>query len=335
MISINWRNQIMPKKIEAEKDSLTNFYGKFHAEPFERGFGTTVGNSLRRILLSSIHGAAVTSIKIDGILHEFSTIHGVKEDVTEVILNIKSLRLKLATEEPQTIRIKATGPGEVKAKDIICPGGVEIMNPDQHIATLEKNSKLNMEMMVKIGKGYVSAERNKEEKQAIGEIAVDSIFSPIKKVNYSVTNARVGQMTDYDRLTIEIWTDGIVNPQDTLAFAAKILKEHMTIFINFEEDKEDSLGREEKPDATQLETNLLKSVEDLDLSVRSANCLKNANINHIVDLVQKTEVEMLETKNFGKKSLNEIKEILIKMGLSFGMKLDPAMVERSRDLERK
>jgi DNA-directed RNA polymerase subunit alpha len=318
MISINWRNQIMPKKIEAEKDSLTNFYGKFHAEPFERGFGTTVGNSLRRILLSSIHGAAVTSIKIDGILHEFSTIHGVKEDVTE-----------------QTIRIKATGPGEVKAKDIICPGGVEIMNPDQHIATLEKNSKLNMEMMVKIGKGYVSAERNKEEKQAIGEIAVDSIFSPIKKVNYSVTNARVGQMTDYDRLTIEIWTDGIVNPQDTLAFAAKILKEHMTIFINFEEDKEDSLGREEKPDATQLETNLLKSVEDLDLSVRSANCLKNANINHIVDLVQKTEVEMLETKNFGKKSLNEIKEILIKMGLSFGMKLDPAMVERSRDLERK
>jgi DNA-directed RNA polymerase subunit alpha len=321
MAQKSWKDLIRPKRLEAEKETLTPFYGKFAAEPLERGFGITVGNSLRRILLSSLQGAAITSVKIDGVLHEFSTIPGVKEDATEILLNLKEVRLKLHTEGAKTIRIKADGPKEVKAGDIITGEAVEILNPDHHIATLSRDAKLSMEMLIKTGRGYVPAERNKEENQAIGAMAIDSIFSPIKKVNYTVTNARVGQITDYDKLTLEVWTDGSIAPEEAVAHAAKILKEQLAIFITFEEEEE-AEGTKEPEDNPELNENLFRSVDELELSVRSANCLKHANIKYIGDLVQKTEAEILATKNFGRKSLNEIKEILTDMGLSLGMKID-------------
>ncbi len=321
MVQKSWKDLIRPKRLEAEKETLTPFYGKFAAEPLERGFGITVGNSLRRILLSSLQGAAITSVKIDGVLHEFSTIPGVKEDATEILLNLKEVRLKLHTEGAKTIRIKADGPKEVKAGDIITGEAVEILNPDHHIATLSRDAKLSMEMLIKTGRGYVPAERNKEENQAIGAMAIDSIFSPIKKVNYTVTNARVGQITDYDKLTLEVWTDGSIAPEEAVAHAAKILKEQLAIFITFEEEEE-AEGTKEPEDNQLLNENLFRSVDELELSVRSANCLKHANIKYIGDLVQKTEAEILATKNFGRKSLNEIKEILTDMGLSLGMKID-------------
>jgi DNA-directed RNA polymerase subunit alpha len=306
-----------------EKETLTPFYGKFIAEPLERGFGITIGNSLRRILLSSLQGAAITSVKIEGVLHEFSTIPGVREDVTEIILNLKEVRLKLHTEGPKLIRVKAEGPKELKAGDIITGDAVEILNPDHHLATLSKDAKLSMEMMVKMGRGYVPAERNKDESQPIGTIPIDAIFSPIKKVNYTVTNARVGQITDYDRLTLEVWTDGSIDPEEAVAQAAKILKDQLSIFITFEEEEEEETSQtEEQQETEKFNENLLRSVDELELSVRSANCLKNANIKLIGDLVQKTEAEILATKNFGRKSLNEIKEILASMGLSLGMKLE-------------
>jgi len=323
MVQKSWKDLIRPKRLEAEKETLTQFYGKFTAEPFERGFGITIGNSLRRILLSSLQGAALTSVKIDGVLHEFSTIPGVKEDVTEVILNLKEVRLKLHTEGPKTIRIKAEGPKEIKAGDIITGDAVEILNPDQHIATLSRDAKLSMEMVVKMGRGYVPAERNRDENQPIGTIPMDAIFSPIKKVNYTVTNARVGQITDYDKLTLEVWTDGSLNPEEAIAHAAKILKDQLSIFITFEEGEEEETTVEEQArEGEKLNENLFRSVDELELSVRSANCLKHADIRLIGDLVQKTEAEILATKNFGRKSLNEIKEILAEMGLSLGMKLD-------------
>jgi DNA-directed RNA polymerase subunit alpha len=308
--------------LEVEKETLTPTYGRFTAEPFERGFGITIGNSLRRILLSSLQGGAITSMKIDGVLHEFSTIPGTKEDVTEIILNLKEVRLKLHTEGPKTIRVKAEGPKVVKAGDILTGDAVEILNPDHYIATLSRDGKLSMEMVVKMGRGYVSAERNKEEDQPIGTIPMDAIFSPIKKVNYTVTNARVGQITDYDKLILEVWTDGSLNPEEAVAHAAKILKDQLSIFITFEEEEEEVSYPEDEEEKEAFNENLLRSVDELELSVRSANCLKHANIKLIGDLVQRTEAEILATKNFGRKSLNEIKEILTEMGLSLGMKLD-------------
>jgi DNA-directed RNA polymerase subunit alpha len=310
----------IPKKLEVEKESLTKTYGKFYAEPFERGFGMTIGNSLRRILLSSIAGAAVTSVKIEGVLHEFSTLSGVKEDVTDVILNLKNLRLKLHVDKPKLIHIKKKGPGEVKGGDIIHDADVEILSPDLHIATLDKGATLDAEMTVRVGRGYVPADRNKEEGSPIGVIPIDAIFSPVRRVNFTVENARVGRVTDYDKLVMEIWTDGSVKPDDVLGFSAKILKDHLSIFINFEEIEEpmESKGG----DSQESNKNLLRSVHELELSVRAANCLKNANIRTIADLVQRSEAEMLKTKNFGRKSLNEIKEILQEMGLSLGMKVE-------------
>jgi DNA-directed RNA polymerase subunit alpha len=319
----SWKDLIRPKRLEVEKETLTPFYGKFTAEPLERGLGITIGNSLRRILLSSLQGAAITSVKIDGVLHEFSTIPGTKEDMTEIILNLKEVRLKLHTEGPKTIRVKAEGPKVLKAGDIITGDAVEILNPDHYIATLSRDGKLAMEMVVKVGRSYVPAERNKEESQPIGTIPMDAIFSPIKKVNYTVTNARVGQITDYDKLTLEAWTDGSLNPEEAVAHAAKILKDQLSIFITFEEEEEVEMSYSEDVEEKEgVNENLLRSVDELELSVRSANCLKHANIKLIGDLVQKTEAEILATKNFGRKSLNEIKDILTEMGLSLGMKLD-------------
>jgi len=319
----SWKDLIRPKLLEVEKETLTPFYGKFSAEPFERGFGITIGNSLRRILLSSLQGAAITSVKIDGVLHEFSTIPGIKEDVTEIILNLKEVRLKLHTEGPKTIRVKAEGSKVLKAGDIITGDAVEVLNTDHYLATLSRDGKLSLEMVVKVGRGYVPAERNKEENQPIGTIPMDAIFSPIKKVNYAVTNARVGQITDYDKLTLEVWTDGSLNPEEAIAHAAKILKDQLSIFITFEEEEEEEISHSEEEEQKEaFNENLLRSVDELELSVRSANCLKYANIKLIGDLVQKTEAEILDTKNFGRKSLNEIKEILAEMGLNLGMKLD-------------
>ncbi len=322
MYQKNWKDLIRPKRLEVEKESSTPFYGKFTAEPLERGFGITIGNSLRRILLSSLQGAAITSVKFDGVLHEFSAVPGVKEDVTEIILNLKEIRLKMHTEGPKTIRVKAEGSREVKAGDILTGDAVEILNPEHHIATLSKDGKLSMEMAVKTGRGYVPAERNKEESQPIGTLAIDAIFSPVKKVNYTVTNARVGQRTDYDKLILEVWTDGSVTPEEAMAYSAKILKDQLSIFITFDEQEAAEETSAEPAETEKLNENLFRSVDELELSVRSANCLKHANIKLIGDLVQKTEAEILATKNFGRKSLNEIKEILSEMGLGLGMKLE-------------
>ncbi|HEY1371629.1 MAG TPA: DNA-directed RNA polymerase subunit alpha [Candidatus Binatia bacterium] len=316
----HWTDLIKPKQLESEEKSLIATYGKFYAEPFERGFGATIGNSLRRTLLSSLMGAAIISVRIKGILHEFSTIPGITEDVTDIILNLKEIRLRLMDSEQQTIRIDAKGPKSVQARDIIAGPGVEILNPDQHIATLARDAKLEMEMVVKLGRGYVPAERNKEEGVPVDTISMDAIFSPIRKVNFTVTNARVGQRTDYDRLVFEVWTDGGIKPDDAVAYAAKILQDQLQIFINFTEEPQPS-RRDESP-TTPLNENLYRSVDELEFSVRSQNCLQNADIKYIGELVQKTEQEMLKTKNFGQKSLNEIKEILRGMGLELGMKLD-------------
>ncbi len=317
----NWRELIKPKKVEVESDENDRFYGEFSCEPLERGFGITLGNALRRVLLSSLQGAAIVSVKIEGVLHEFSTIPGVVEDVSDIILNLKEVRLKMFDDQPRTIRIEKSGHGLVKAGDIITDGHVEVLNPNRHIATLSKDADLKMEMVVKMGKGYVPAERNQNEAQVIGVLPIDAIFSPIRKVNNVVTNARVAQRTDYDKLTLEVWTDGSIMPRDAVAYAAKILKEQLSIFINFEEEDEPLEEEREKPEQ-RLNENLFRSVDELELSVRSSNCLKNANIHLIGELVQKSEAEMLKTKNFGRKSLNEIKEILTEMGLGLGLKVD-------------
>ncbi|HEY6084609.1 MAG TPA: DNA-directed RNA polymerase subunit alpha, partial [Nitrospira sp.] len=309
-------------RVEPEKDTLTPVYGKFTAEAFERGFGTTIGNSLRRVLLSSLTGAGVTTVRIEGVLHEFSTIPGVTEDVTGIILNVKSLRFKLHTDKAKTIRLRKKGPGEAKASDIIHDADISILNPELHVATLDKEATLDMEMVVKPGRGYVPAERNKEEGLPIGVLAVDSIYSPVKRVNFQVENARVGRITDYDKLTLEIWTDGSLSPRDALSEAASIFREHLDIFIHPESTGEAKSDQRKDDEQSAMNKNLFRSVNELELSVRAANCLKNANIKTIADLVQKSEMEMLKTKNFGKKSLNEIKEILTEMGLGLGMKLD-------------
>ncbi len=319
--SRNWRELIKPKRVEIDQENNTNTYGKFVCEPLERGFGITIGNSLRRILLSSLQGAAIVSVKFDGVVHEFSSMPGVLEDVTDIILNLKEIKLKNLDVEEAVIRINREGEGVVTAGDIETEGLVEILEPDQHIATLSKEGKLDMEMLVKMGKGYVPAERIQDESSPIGVIAIDAAFSCVQKVNYVVTNSRVGQVTDYDKLTLEIWTDGSVFPEDAVAYAAKILKEQMNPFINFEEEVE-PVEEEEVSRVEDVNENLFRPVSDLELSVRSANCLQNAKINLIGELVQKSDAEMLKTKNFGRKSLNEIKAILTDMGLSLGMKLD-------------
>ena len=332
----NWQSLIKPKRVVSQDETLNDFYGKFVAEPLERGFGATIGNALRRILLSSIQGAAITSVRIKGVLHEFSTVPGVREDVTDIILNLKEVRLKLFSESAETIRVKAKDIGVLKAGDIITSNNVAILNPDQHIATLSKDADLDMEMVVRHGKGYIPAERNKDDLQPVGTIPIDAIFSPIRKVNYTVTHARVGQVTDYDSLTLEVWTDGSVRPDDAIAYAARILQDQLTIFINFEEEPI-VMGPEQVEEKPRFNENLYRSIEELELSVRSSNCLKNASIKYIWELVQKTEAEMLKTKNFGRKSLNEIKEILTDMGLSLGMKLEqfPPLQDREREEEKK
>ena len=326
----NWRELIKPKSIVIEEDTHTPFYGKFVCEPLERGYGITIGNALRRILLSSLQGAAIVSVKFEDVVHEFSTIPGVREDVTDIILNLKQVKLRLKDAEEAVIRLSKKGECTVTAGDIKTDGMVEILNPGQLVATLNKEGKLGMEMVVRMGKGYVSAETLKTTDQSIGEIPIDAIFSPIQKVNYVVTNARVGQITDYDRLTLEVWTDGSVTPEDAVAYSAKILKEQMAPFINFEEEPEPTEMVQEHEEE-KLNQNLFRPVSELELSVRSANCLKNANITYIGELVQKTEAEMLKTKNFGRKSLNEIKSILEEMGLSLGMKLDNFQVPKKQD----
>jgi len=318
-IARNWRDLIRPKKLEAEGESLSASYGKFTCEPLERGYGITLGNSLRRVLLSSLQGSAVTSVRIEGALHEFTTIPGVVQDVTDIILNVKALRLRMDDATPRTLVIDKQGEGEVRAGDIQAPTGIAVLDPDQPIATLSKGGSLKMEMTVEMGRGYATADQNKHEGMPIGVIPIDSLFSPIQKVNYRVTNARVGQRTDYDRLVLEVWTDGSVRPDDAVAFAAKILKEQLSIFINREEIEVE--GPVEQTEEDKLNEYLWRSVDELELSVRSANCLQNANIHYIGDLVQKTEAEMLKTKNFGRKSLKEIKEILAQMGLALGMKI--------------
>jgi DNA-directed RNA polymerase subunit alpha len=328
----NWTPLIKPKGLEVEEETLTSTHGRFHVEPLERGFGITIGNSLRRILLSSVQGAAITAVRIKGVLHEFSTVPGVREDVTDIILNIKEILVKMHTDGPESVRLKATKAGVVKAGDIQPNPNVEIMSPDHPIATLSEDGDLEIELVVKQGKGYVPAERNREEGQAIGTIPIDALFSPIRKVNYAITHARVGQITDYDRLTLEVWTNGSVAPADAVGYAAKIMKDQMSVFIRFEEG-ETIPKPQEAEETSKMNENLFRSVEELELSVRSANCLKNADIRYIGDLVQKTEGEMLKTKNFGRKSLNEIKEILQEMELGLGMKLEnwpPPDLERAK-----
>jgi len=319
-----WKGFQKPKRLEVDREGQTDHFGRFFAQPFERGFATTVGNALRRVLLSSIEGAAITAVRVEGVLHEFSPIPGAMEDTTDLILNLKRVPLKMHVEHPKTLLLKTSEAGEVRAKDITPDPDIEILDPEAYIATLGQGSTLSVEMRVKQGRGYVSADKNFDEDLSIGWIPVDSVHSPIKKVNYFVENARVGQATDYEKLTMEVWTSGAVSPRDAVGLASKLMKDHLTIFINIEEEE----GEGETPveigeaDREVWWEKLNKSVDEMELSVRSYNCLKNANIRTIGELVQKTESEMLKTKNFGRKSLKEIKEILAEMGLSLGMKLD-------------
>ena len=321
LMVINWQNIIKPEKIQV---TSTYSYGKFVCEPLERGYGITIGNSLRRIILSSLHGAAITAVKFDGVMHEYSVIPGAYEDVSEIILNLKEVRFKVSDLDPKTLELDKTGEGEITAADIISPDGrCDILNPELHIATLSENSSLKATMTVKVGRGYSLAEANKDEEAPVGTIPIDAVFSPVKRVNYVLGTARVGQRTDYDKLTLEIWTDGSILPEEAVAYGAKIIKEQMNIFINFDEEKTHEADRKaERSETPEYNENLYRNVDELELSVRSANCLKNANINKIFQLVSKTEAEMLKTKNFGRKSLNEIKEVLSEMGLSLGMKLE-------------
>ena len=321
LMYMNWQQMMTPEKVQVTSNPS---YGKFVCEPLERGFGITIGNCLRRIILSSLYGAAIVSVKFDSVMHEFSAIPGILEDVSEIILNLKEVRFSVADSELKSVRIEASGEGLVTAGDIVSDDGkCEVLNPKQHIATLSKKAKLYLEMKVNVGKGYTLAEANKDADAPTGTIPIDAVYSPIKRVNYSVGNARVGQRTDYDKLTMEVWTDGSILPEDAVSYAAKILKEQLTIFINFDEQLEPRPDKKDDAQQTpQFNENLYRSVEELELSVRSANCLKNADINKIYQLVSKTEPEMLKTKNFGRKSLNEIKEVLTEMGLALGMKLD-------------
>jgi DNA-directed RNA polymerase subunit alpha len=321
LIYMNWQQMIRPDKIQVTSNPT---YGKFVCEPLERGFGITIGNSLRRIILSSLYGVAITAVKFEGVMHEFSVVPGALEDVSEIILNLKEVRFRVEDPKPKTVRIDVSGEKEVLAGDIVSDDGrCTVLNPKLHIATLADKASLKMTMTVKVGKGYSLAEANKDEDAPAGMIPIDAVFSPIKRVNYVVGNARVGQRTDYDKLTMEVWTDGSLKPEDAIAYGAKILKDQMNMFIGFDEDHEPNPDRQlDSRDKPRFNENLLRSVDELELSVRSANCLKNADIHKIWQLVSKSESEMLKTKNFGRKSLNEIKEVLSEMGLSLGMKLD-------------
>ncbi len=329
IVARNWRDLIRPRGIQVESESLSEFYGKFTCEPLERGYGTTLGNSLRRILLSSLQGAATTAVQVDGALHEFTSVNDVVEDVTDVILNLKGVVFKAATVKTYTVRIDKMGPGPVYASDILLVDGLQVLNPDHLIATIDKPILLRMALTVNVGRGYVPAERNKTATMSVGTIPIDALYAPVTKVNYAVTNARVGQVTDYDKLILEVWTNGSVSPRDAVAYAAKILKEQISIFVNFEETEETAYISPSKADEP-INENLFRSVDELELSVRSQNCLQNANITLIGELVQKSEQDMLKTKNFGRKSLKEIKEILVNMGLNLGMKIDnwPLMIDR-------
>ncbi len=323
----NWDNLIRPKRIDIDETTHTPLYAEFTCQPLERGFGTTLGNALRRVLLSSLQGAAIVSLQIKGVHHEFSTVPGIKEDVTDIILNLKGVRLKLNLDGPREVRIDTSTPGIVTAGDIITDGAVEILNPEHHIATLSGEVPFRAALVVKKGKGYVPASSERDADQPEGVINIDALYSPIKKVNYSVTYARVGQVADYDKLILEVWTDGSVLPEDAVAYAAKILKDQLDVLINFDEasEEEEQTGGEE---VKNISEQLNRHVSELELSVRSANCLKNAGINYIWELVEKTEAEMLKTKNFGRKSLSEIKEVLMDLGLSFGMKIDHNLINK-------
>jgi DNA-directed RNA polymerase subunit alpha len=317
-----WKGFQKPKRLDFEPESLTATYGKFYAQPFERGFGTTIGNALRRVLLSSIEGAAITAVKIEGVLHEFSSLPGVVEDVTDIILNLKQIPIKMHTTDEKILTLDVTRKGKVTASDLQGDSTIDILEPDAPIATLSENGKLQMEMRVSMGRGYVSADKNFDEDMGIGYIPIDSVHSPVRRVNYHVEAARIGQATDYDRLVLEVWTNGTVSPADAVGLAATLLRDHLTIFVNAEVETALEVSEGELPE--NLAEYLNKSVDELELSVRSANCLKNAGIRTIRDLVQKSEKDMLETKNFGRKSLNEIRDILRPMGLSLGMELETA-----------
>jgi DNA-directed RNA polymerase subunit alpha len=323
MYQRNWRELIRPRGLVVDPDSLTDRYGRFSCEPLERGFGITLGNSLRRVLLSSLQGAAITAVKFDDVAHEFTSIPDVVEDVTDILLNFKEIIIRLHEAKNFSLRIDIDGPAEVTAKDIQVVSQVEVLNPDHHIATVNEGGRLACQISVSPGRGYVPTERrvSDDEPQEIGWIQLDALYSPVRKVNYAVTNARVGQITDYDKLTLEVWTNGTVKPDDGVAYAAKILKEHLNIFINFEEEDESLISDYAEPEQ-EVNENLFRPVDELELSVRSANCLQNAGIKLIGELVQKSEAEMLKTKNFGRKSLKEIRDILTEMDLQLGMKLD-------------
>jgi DNA-directed RNA polymerase subunit alpha len=321
-----WKGFQKPKRLEIDTETLTSTYGKFYAQPFERGFGTTVGNALRRVLLSSIEGAAITAVKIEGVLHEFSSLPGVVEDVTDIILNLKQIPIKMHTTEEKILTIDVERKGKVTAADLQGDSNVEILDPDAPIATLSENGALRAELRVSTGRGYVSADKNFDDDMGIGYIPIDSVHSPVRRVNYHVEAARIGQATDYDRLVLEVWTNGTISPTDAVGLAATLLRDHLTIFVNADHETAlEGAGEGELPE--NLAEYLNKSVDELELSVRSANCLKNAGIRTIRDLVQRTEKDMLETKNFGRKSLNEIKDILRPMGLSLGMEIEPVEVK--------
>ena len=322
-----WKGFQRPKRLEFDAEPLTDRFGRFYAQPFERGFGTTIGNALRRVLLSAVEGAAVTSVKIDKVLHEFSPIPGVVEDATDIILNLKQIPIKLHAEQTKTLYLRADKPGEIKASDLEVDADVEILDPDLHIATVGEGGSLHMEMRVKQGRGYVPADKNFDGDLGVGWIPVDSVHSPVKKVNYQVEAARLGQTTDYDKLTVDVWTDGTVTARDAISLGAKLVRDHLSIFINLEEPVDTQTEPDGENGRPVTNEHLDKSVEELELSVRSYNCLKNASISTIRELVQKTEPEMLRTKNFGRKSLNEIKEILKNMGLGLGMRLDQPAVD--------
>jgi DNA-directed RNA polymerase subunit alpha len=321
-----WKGFQKPKRLEIDSETLTSVYGKFYAQPFERGFGTTIGNALRRVLLSSIEGAAITAVKIEGVLHEFSSLPGVVEDVTDIILNLKQIPIKMHTNDEKILTIDVSRKGKVTAADLQGDSAIEILDPDAPIATLSENGRLQMEMRVSTGRGYVSADKNFDDDMGIGYIPIDSVHSPVRRCNYHVEAARIGQATDYDRLVLEVWTNGTISPTDAVGLAATLLRDHLTIFVNADHETAfEGVGEGELPE--NLAEYLNKSVDELELSVRSANCLKNAGIRTIRDLVQRTEKDMLETKNFGRKSLNEIKDILRPMGLSLGMEIEPVEVK--------
>ena len=319
-----WKGFQRPKRLEFERETLTDRFGRFSAQPFERGFGTTVGNAMRRVLLSSIEGAAVTAVKIEGVLHEFSPIQGVVEDATDIILNLKQIPIKLHSDSIKTLTLRTTRSGEVRARDIEADADVEILEPESHIATVSEGGRLEMELRIKRGRGYVSADKNFDEDLGIGWIPIDSVHSPVKRVNYVVEAARIGQTTDYDKLTIEVWTTGAVTPRDAVSLAAKLVRDHFTIFVGIDEASDQPLERLADQPASLVNEHLDRSVEELELSVRSGNCLKNANIRTIRELVQKSEADLMKTKNFGRKSLNEIKAVLSTLGLGLDMRLDQA-----------